>query len=68
MADLTRPAPLARLNAAQELVRLLGVPAVDLLTCTTNEPAAATVRALEAALRARYASWAGRVLFRLRAA
>ncbi len=55
-ADLAHPATFARVYAAYEPIAALGVRADALLAAATNEPAASTVRDLQAALRARYAA------------
>jgi hypothetical protein len=54
VAGLSRPALFRRVYDAFALLTSTGVPAAALLQATTNEPTADTVRALQAALRARY--------------
>lgn len=58
-ADLADVRTLRRVYDAYGWVRKLGVPAAALIEATTNEPSAAVVRGLRAALRARYdeSSW-----------
>ncbi|MDP9793850.1 hypothetical protein J2S43_002362 [Catenuloplanes nepalensis] len=59
VGELRRTAVLARVHDALHWAGVLGVPAGTLIAATTNEPAAAVVRDLQAALRARYdtAGW-----------
>ncbi len=52
--DLAHLGSLYRLQMAMALAEKLGIGAGALVASTTNEPAADTVRALQAALRARY--------------
>ena len=54
-ADLAHLDTLRRVFDAYAWVTALGISAAALITATTNEPTAATVRDLQAALRARYA-------------
>ena len=54
VAALSGLAEFRRVYDAFALATLMGVPASALIQATTNEPAAGTVRALQAALRARY--------------
>jgi hypothetical protein len=58
-ADLAHFNVLRRVWAAFEPVKATAIPAVRLLAATTNDPAAAAVRDLQSALRARYdaADW-----------
>lgn len=55
-ASLAHLAVFQRLHAAFEQLAALGIGAKALLAATTNEPTADTVRDLQAALRARYAT------------
>lgn len=55
-ADLAHVAVFARVFDAYAWTDTLGVPASALIAATTNEPTAAVVRDLQAALRARYDS------------
>ena len=58
-ADLAHVETLRRVYDAYAWVKTLGLPAATLIEATTNEPIAAVVRGLQAALRARYdeSSW-----------
>lgn len=58
-ADLRHVETLRQIYDAYTWVTKLGIPAPTLIAVTTNEPSAATVRDLQAALRARYdeSSW-----------
>jgi hypothetical protein len=53
-ADLADVSVFLRVHEAYAVVKTLGVPAAALVQSVTNEPDAATVRALQSALRARY--------------
>lgn len=55
VAGLSQPAQLRRVYEAFELIRTMGISAGSLIAATTNNPTSATVRDLQAALRARYA-------------
>jgi Neuraminidase-like domain/Salmonella virulence plasmid 28.1kDa A protein len=59
IGDLSQIETFDRLYNAYQLVKQMGIPAAALTQATTNEPTAATVRDLQAALRARYdeGSW-----------
>lgn len=54
IAGLSHFAQFRRVYDAFALIQTMGIPATALLSATTNEPTADTVRALQAALRARY--------------
>jgi hypothetical protein len=60
VAGLARPATFGRVRDAHAIVRQMGIAAADLLAATTNNPATATVIALQGALRARYDAGAWR--------
>ncbi len=55
VTGLSQPGLLRRLYEAFALVRGMGISASSLIAATTNNPVSATVRDLQAALRARYA-------------
>lgn len=55
IANLTHLESFRRVYAAYSIVTACGIPAAVLIGATTNDPTAATVSTLQAALRARYA-------------
>ena len=64
VAGLARVESFSRVHAACRMAKKVGIPAAALLAAVTNEPAASTVQALQAALRARHDESGWRAIIR----